>query len=224
MAKPEVEQHIEIVGLTHMSRFELETLPRSLGRGFWIWLPRVAEYDDPARTFTATLVVGMDEDGNTGFSSITILPRLGQVVRPGDSQLPLAALAVAIMRALPKFEGPVLPPGAFRAMDMGTYMPADADDRAGALRQASRSASVRRARNRVTPDRLRRVADAYRDPPEDKTRRQAVADAEGLSVHAAAKLIARARDEGYLGPSPRERQAGEVESPRSRAPKKGRTT
>ncbi|MDP9334300.1 MAG: hypothetical protein M3Q30_13480, partial [Actinomycetota bacterium] len=117
--RAEVDQCVTVMPLT----LEDETggAPhRSLGDGVWVRLPRWAEYDDPASPVVASVIVGIPETklggsptDELGFLNITLRPRSG-VIHPADNApLPLAYILDAVVRALPRYRGPVAPFGAF---------------------------------------------------------------------------------------------------------------
>ncbi len=227
-----VESHVTVVPFEDIARtWALETLPRSVGNGFWAWLPAVAIYDDPTRPFTAELLIDMTADGTVGFSTVTLRSRAGRVMRAGDERLPLSLIAPAVMGKL-SYPGPVERAGVFRPQTFAR--PPAPEDREAALRQAILATSPRRPRARapVTEDRLQKVAEAYRKPHEGKTRRASVADALNVSKSRAGELIRLARrtrrpdsEENFLGPAPGPRRAGEAEikAAGARAPKKRST-
>ncbi len=221
MARADVKKYVAVAPFENIAgTWELGALPRSLGNSFWAWLPAVATYDDPGRPYVATLVIDLTEDGTPVATSISIESR-PPFIRPGDERLPLSLIFAEVLRRLAYRQPLDLEPGAFLPQTFSK--PPAPTDLAAATRQAARAASPRRGRRALTPERLQQVADAYRNPPEGASRRNAVADALGVSENTAHKYIDRARTEGYLGKAPGERRGGEApkkRTERKRAPKK----
>jgi hypothetical protein len=216
LTRTDVEQHLTVKAIDDGP----SSTVRSLGGGVWAWLPRSAVYDDPARPVVVAVTIDFDDAGTLGCSSVTISPRNGRVIRPGDERIPLGLVIEATSRWSAFLEGPESAVGAFApAGTTETIRGSFPLDYAALERQASRAAG-RRPRQRATDAVLQRVAETYRNPPEGQSRRKAVADVFTVSQSRANKLIQEAREKHFLGPAPGPRQAGEIEPPKDTAKKR----